>query len=742
MLARLPCRRETKNIIIIDMEEVGIEAGMYKPFLELSEKYFSGGSHLMVTEALAIADEKLNGKTRYDGSPLVMHSVNTAVIVINEIGLGRNSVISTILHDVVRLGLLEIEEAGKLFGEQCVGILKGLCDISDVDTKVSDEQADNFRDLIISYSTDPRVILIKLSDRLEIMRALDIFPAGKRMKKAWESLNLYAQIAHKLGLYNIKSELEDLSLKYLEPDDYAYIIKRLSETAAERDTFIKSFLEPIEKKMRQQGFKYTLKSRTKSVYSIWRKMKRMKIGFDDVYDIFAIRIVLDCKEGMDKACCWGVYSIVTDFYTPNPERMRDWISIPKSNGYESLHTTVVTETGRWVEIQIRTERMDEVAERGVAAHWRYKGVKGAGIGTEEWFEKLRELMESTHAGSVAEKFHTKLSSEEIFVFTPNGDLRKLPKDATVLDFAFDIHTNLGTICVGGKVNHRNVSFKEVLRNGDIVEILTSKNQKPRPDWLNYVITGKARNKIKAYLREEQARAASLGREELERKIKNWKLQITIDDAVTALCKYYKLRTGTELYDRIARQQILTSDIKELLVRSLDNKPLEEERKPAANASEKQEAPSDDALMIDESLSNVVYKLAKCCNPIFGDDIFGFTTVSAGITIHRNDCPNAKRLRENYPYRVLPARWQRENVTGTFLATIRIQAEDKPGLVNSITEVINREMKINIRSMSLNSSKGTISGLVSIEVTSSQVVDAVVYTLMRIKGIQKIYRVTN
>lgn len=721
------------------MKGVGIEAGIYKPFLGLSEKYFSEGSHKMVTEALAIADERLGGQTRYDGSPFVMHSVDTATIVINEIGLGRNSVISTLLHDVVRLGLMEFEEAGRLFGEECIGILKGLCDISDVDTKVSSEQAENFRDLIVSYSTDPRVILIKLADRLEVMRSLDIFPAEKRSKKAWESLNLYSQIAHKLGLYNLKSELEDLSLKYLEPDDYSYIVKRLSETSEERETFIKTFIEPIERKLQQQGYKYTLKGRTKSTYSIWRKMKRMKIGFDEVYDLFAIRIVLDCEREKEKASCWGVYSIVTDFYTPNPERMRDWISIPKSNGYESLHTTVVTDAGRWVEIQIRTERMDEVAERGVAAHWRYKGVKGTGMGTEEWFGRLRELMENTQTESVAEKFDAKLSSGEIFVFTPNGDLRKLPKGATVLDFAFDIHTNLGSICTGGKVNHRNVSFKEELHNGDIVEILTSKNQKPKPDWLNYVVTGKAKNKIKSYMREEAARAASLGREELERKIKNWKLQITIDDAVTALCKYYKLKTGTELYDRIAQQQILTGDIKELLIRHLNNE-LFVEKKRAPSAAAKQEV-SDDALVIDESLSNVEYKLAKCCNPIFGDDIFGFTTVSTGITIHRNDCPNAKRLYENYPYRVLPARWQRENVTGTFLATIRIQADDVPGLVNKITEVINRDMKINIRSMSLNSSKGMISGLVSVEVTSSSVVEAIIYTLMRIKGIQKIFRVT-
>ncbi|MFR2861075.1 MAG: RelA/SpoT family protein, partial [Alistipes ihumii] len=666
--------------------------------------------------------------------------INTAMIVIREVGLGRNSTISTLLHDVVRLQLVDVYKIGNRFGEQCVGILQGLCNISDVDPKVANDQVDNFRELIVSYSTDPRVILIKLADRLEVMRILDIFPEQKRKKKSWESLNLYAQIAHKLGLYSIKSELEDIALKYLEPADYAYIEKRIAETAAEREQFIRGFVRPIEEKMRAQGIRYHLKSRTKSIYSIWRKMKRMRIGFDEVYDLFAIRIIIDCPREQEKAQCWSIYSIVTDFYTPNPDRMRDWISIPKSNGYESLHTTVVTDTGRWVEIQIRSERMDEIAERGVAAHWRYKGVKGGGLGTEQWFSKLREIMETTQTQSLAEKFDAKLSSGEVFVFTPNGDLRKLSEGATVLDFAFDIHSGLGMTCVGGKVNHRNVSLREVLHNGDIVEILTSKQQKPKADWLNIVTTAKARSRIKAYMREQQAQAASLGREELERKIKNWKLSVTMDDAVMVLCKYYKLKTGTELYGQIAQQKIVLADIKEVLTRylsdSLDERPVREV--PVTKVS----VESDDALIIDESLSNIEYKLAKCCNPIFGDEIFGFTTVSGGITIHRQDCPNAQRLKERYPYRVLPARWQAEGAKGAFRAAIRIQADDLTGLVNKIAEVINRDLKINIRSMSLNSSGGTLSGLINIEVTSTQVVDAVIYSLMRIKGVQKVFRVNN
>ena len=720
--------------------EIDLEPQYYRPFLETARSIFDDEVYALVPEALRLAVDRLKGMARHDGTPLVAHSINTAMIVIREVGLGRNSTISTLLHDVVRLQLMDVYKIGNRFGEQCVGILQGLCNISDVDPKVANDQIDNFRELIVSYSTDPRVILIKLADRLEVMRILDIFPEQKRKKKSWESLNLYAQIAHKLGLYNIKSELEDIALKYLEPADYAYIEKRIAETAAEREQFIRGFVRPIEEKMRAQGIRYHLKSRTKSIYSIWRKMKRMRIGFDEVYDLFAIRIIIDCPQEQEKAQCWSIYSIVTDFYTPNPDRMRDWISIPKSNGYESLHTTVVTDTGRWVEIQIRSERMDEIAERGVAAHWRYKGVKGGGLGTEQWFSKLREIMETTQTQSLAEKFDAKLSSGEVFVFTPNGDLRKLSEGATVLDFAFDIHSGLGMTCVGGKVNHRNVSLREVLHNGDIVEILTSKQQKPKADWLNIVTTAKARSRIKAYMREQQAQAASLGREELERKIKNWKLPVTMDDAVMVLCKYYKLKTGTELYGQIAQQKIVLADIKEVLTRylsdSLDERPVREV--PVTKVS----VESDDALIIDESLSNIEYKLAKCCNPIFGDEIFGFTTVSGGITIHRQDCPNAQRLKERYPYRVLPARWQAEGAKGAFRAAIRIQADDLTGLVNKIAEVINRDLKINIRSMSLNSSGGTLSGLINIEVTSTQVVDAVIYSLMRVKGVQKVFRVNN
>ena len=727
----------------------------YENLRTLVRTNFSEQTQRLVDEALEYAGSKLDGLTRYDGSPLIGHGVAVAEIVISEIGLGRNSTISSILHDVVRIAHKELSDEEFLaltrdiqqrFGDQVVGITMGLANISELKLKVAKEQADNFRDLIVSYSQDPRVILIKLADRLEVMRSLGIFPHEKWRKKSWESMNLYAQIAHKLGLYSIKSELEDIALKYLEPKDYEHIVTKLEESADERKAFIARFIVPIEERLNRLGIKYHIKSRTKSIFSIWNKMQKQRVPFEGVYDIFAIRIIIDCPREQEKPLCWTVYSIVTDFYTPNPKRMRDWISIPKSNGYESLHTTVSAE-GRWVEVQIRTERMDEVAERGIAAHWRYKGVGQGAQTSEMWLSRLRELMEdTTHA--LAQRFDAKPASGEIFVFTPNGDLRKLPEGATLLDFAFDIHTSLGSTCVGGKVNNRAVSIREPLKNGDIVEIQTQKNQTPKSDWLSFVVTSKARNKIKSFLREEQAKHTRMGREELERKLKNWKLPITIDEAVAYLARHFRLRLGTEVYGLIATQKLDFATIKELLSRHLSGE-AEEERRAAAAEVERQKAAlhaaqekpqQQDALVIDDDLSKIQYKLAKCCNPIKGDEIFGFVTINSGITIHRCDCPNAKRMRENYPYRVVEARW-RQSAEGAFRVSIRIVAADTTGMANHITEVIIRDLKLNIRSINFASAgNGCIAGTVSVEVPGTGVVDTLIHQIMRIKGVQRAYRV--
>ncbi|MDR0907791.1 MAG: RelA/SpoT family protein [Rikenellaceae bacterium] len=717
----------------------------YAGFLAKCAAAYSPKSVAMISDALALADEKLEWLVRYNDQPLLDHSVGVAKIVVAEIGLGRNSVISTLLHDVVRLGMMTAEEVGALYGTACTDIINGMTSISGIQANLSDEQAENIRELIISYSTDPRVILIKLADRLEVMRTLDIFPGEKREKKSWESLNLYAKIAHKLGLYAIKSELEDLSLKYLQPADYNHITEKLSEGAAERKRFIDKFLVPIEEKLQKAGIKYHVKGRTKSIYSIWTKMRKQKVDIDEIFDIFAIRIIIDCPREDEKPVSWNVYSIVTDFYQPNPARLRDWITHPKSNGYESLHTTVVTGEGKWVEIQIRSERMDEVAERGIAAHWRYKGVVQGGMSSEEWLSRLRELIESTDTTTVSTKnFDANLSTNEILVFTPTGDLRKLPSGATVLDFAFHIHTNVGATCTGGRVNGRNVSIKHTLANGDIVQILTSKNQKPKADWLNIVHTTRARNKIRAYMREEEARAATLGREELERKIKNWKLAIAIDDAVSLLCKHYKVRTGTELYGQIAAAKIDVGEVKEVLARYLSGE-SDEERRSAAAVAHPKTAPAKaegdtDALVIDDRIKNIDYKFAKCCNPIFGDDVFGFVTRSAGITIHRNDCPNAGRMRVLYPYRVMEVRWRDSAGQGAFRATIRVTADDQTGIVNRITDVINQDLKLNIRSVNFSTAGEVLSGVINVEVPNRAIVDTMIYKILEIKGVQKAYRV--
>lgn len=731
--------------------------GRYSDFQHLVASQFSVQTSQMVASALAFAAERLTGIVRYDGSPMLDHGVGVARIVVEQIGLGRNSTIAAILHDVVRIALQQrsgdtdelMATIERLYGKEVLGIVVALCKISDIRMKTSQEQASDFRDMIVSYSEDPRVILIKLADRLEVMRHLDIFPPSKRRTKSWESLNLYAQIAHKLGLYGIKSELEDLSLKYLDPEAYNHIVHKLEVGEAERMSFIEQFLAPIRELLDADNIEYHIKSRTKSVYSIFQKMRKQRVDFENVFDVFALRIIIDSPPEREKSLCWTVYSHVTSLYVPNPERMRDWITIPKSNGYESLHTTVVTKEGRWVEVQIRTERMDEVAERGIAAHWRYKGVRQGGMGAEQWLQRLRELLEDTTSESIARRFDRHSSTGEIFVFTPTGDIRKLPEGATVLDFAFDIHTSLGSICVGGKIGGRVVPIKEQLHNGDICEVLTRKDQTPKADWLSICVTSKARSRIRAYLREQEAKHARLGREELERKLKNWKIEVSIDEAVAYLCKCYKLRRGNELYMLIADQRIDLAEIKERLAKWLSGEAEEERRIAAAEAEEEKRRKQEqremprgggDALIIDDNINNIEYKLARCCNPVKGDDIFGFVTINSGITIHRGDCPNARRMRERYPYRVIEARW-RDDVSGAFRITVAVTAADVPGLATAIMDVASKELGLGVRSINFEPrGDGMAAARLTVEVPSAGVVDMLLHSLRRIRGVKNAYRV--
>ena len=729
----------------------------YNDFRRLISEHYSVKTQTMVDSAILYAWKHLDGIYRYDNTPMLDHGIGVARIVVEEIGLGRNSTIAAILHDVVRIAVQDKPESldditlaiRQEYGDEVLGIALALSKISNIKLKRSKEQASDFRDMIVSYSEDPRVILIKLADRLEVMRTLDIFPEKKRLAKSWESLNLYAEIAHKLGLYSIKSALEDLSLKYIEPEAYNNIVLQLKESEAERMAFIEEFLGPVRKLLDEDGIKYYIKSRTKSVFSIYQKMKKQQVDFKGVYDIFALRIIIDCPVEQEKRQCWTVFSHVTSLYVPNPKRIRDWISIPKSNGYESLHATVKADGGRWVEVQIRTERMDEVAERGIAAHWRYKGIKQGGMGAEEWLGRLRELLEDTTSESIAHRFEAKPSAGEIFVFTPSGDIRKLPEGATVLDFAFDIHTSLGGICVGGKIGGRVVPIKEPLKNGDICEVLTRKDQTPKADWLNFCVTNRARSKVRAYLREERLKHARLGREELERKIKNWKIDVTIDESVAYLCKHFKIKRGNELYVAIADQKIEISQVKDILNHWLSGQADEERRQAAANIEEhklklreereEQTPRSNDALVIDDRINNIEYKLGKCCNPIKGDDIFGFVTINAGITIHRSDCPNARRMRERYPYRVMEARW-RDGAQGAFRITVGITSADIPGLATTIMDVASKELKLSVRGINYKpKSDGSASAQLTVEVPSVGVVDMLLHSLRRIKGIKNVYR---
>ena len=701
-----------------------------------------------IKRAFFLAKEAHEGVRRRSGEPYLLHPIAVAKIVIEEIGLGVKSVVAALLHDVVEDTEYSVEDMERIFGPKIASMVDGLTKMSGVFNADTSEQAEYFRKVLLTLSDDVRVILIKIADRLHNMRTLGAMPMNKQIKITGETIYLFAPLAYRLGLYSIKSELEDLCMKYRFPQQYAEITQKLQESEASRREFINKFNAPIIASLNRDNINYEISGRVKSVYSIWSKMQRKQIPFEEIYDLFAIRIVFKpLPFPSEKTQCWQIYSTITDIYTPKPDRLRDWISMPKANGYEALHSTVMGPDGVWVEVQIRTERMDAVAERGIAAHWRYKGVNQGAQTSEMWLGHLRELIEDT-THSLAQRFDAKPASGEIFVFTPNGDLRKLPEGATLLDFAFDIHTSLGSTCVGGRVNGRAVPIREQLRNGDIVEITTQKNQTPKSDWLSLVVTSKARNKIKSYLREEQAKHTRMGREELERKLKNWKFAITIDEAVAYLAKYFKLRLGTEVYALIATQKLDFGSIKEILSRHLSGE-AEEERRAAAAEIERQKAAlhgtqekaaPQDALVIDDDISKIQYKLAKCCNPIKGDDVFGFVTISAGITIHRCDCPNAKRMRENYPYRVIDARW-RQSAEGAFRVTIRIVAADTTGMANHITEVIVRDLKLGIRSMNFApAGNGCVAGEVAVEVPGTAVVDTLIHQIMRIKGVQRAYRV--
>lgn len=688
----------------------------------------------------AIAD----GKIQRDvfGLNPVLQSLRTAQIAVDEIGLKRDGVLATILFTLVIDGHLPLEDIRQKYGDGVAHIIHGLVKIHELYKKNPIIESENFRNLLISFSEDMRVILIMIADRVNIMRQIrDTDAVEAKQKVSEEASYLYAPLAHKLGLYKLKSELEDLSLKYLEHDAYYAIKDSLNATKAARDAYIKRFIDPIEAKLKAAGLSFHMKGRTKSIHSIWQKMKKQHCKFEGIYDLFAIRIILDAPLEKEKMQCWQVYSIITDMYQPNPKRLRDWLSVPKSNGYESLHITVLGPENKWVEVQIRTERMDEIAEHGLAAHWRYKGVKSEG-GVDEWLANIRSALESNDDLQLMDQFKLDLYEDEVYVFTPKGDLLKFPKGATLLDFAYHIHSNVGSSCVGGRINGKNVSFREVLHSGDTVEVLTQNNQCPKRDWLNIVKTSKAKAKIRLALKETQAKEGLYAKELLERRFKNKKIEVE-ESLMSQLIKKMGYKETSDFYKDIADERL---DANAVIEKYLELRNGESNTKPTESAENfEYENPNEqllqnnsDVLVIDKNLKGIDYKLAQCCHPIYGDDVFGFVTVSGGITIHRTTCPNAPELRKRFGYRMVKAKWSGKG-TSQYAITLRIIGHDDIGIVSNITNIISKEDKLTMRSINIDSHDGLFSGNVVLFIEDNSKLNLLIKKLKTVKGVKQIIR---
>ena len=735
-----------EDIFYFTAEEKRLLFTLYKRLFQLSGDTLQKTDCRILKQYFAKALSNGNLPRNGFGMNPIIKDMQTAVIVSDEIGMKRASVLGIMLHELVKNNLCSLEAVQTDFGEDVAGIIRGLVRINELYSKSPTIESENFRNLLLSFAEDMRVILIMIADRVNLMRQIrDTENEEARQKVSNEAAYLYAPLAHKLGLYKLKSELEDLSLKYTEKEMYYHIKEKLNATKAARDKYIATFINPIQKKLEDAGLKFHMKGRTKSIHSIYQKMKKQKCPFEGVYDLFAIRIILDSAFEKEKQECWQAYSIVTDMYMPNPKRLRDWLSVPKSNGYESLHTTVMGPEGKWVEVQIRTERMDDVAERGLAAHWRYKGVKGE-TGLDEWLTTIRETLEN--AGSdleVMDQFKLELYEDEVFVFTPKGDLFKLAKGATVLDFAFSIHTKLGCKCIGAKVNGKNVQLRQVLNSGDQVEIMTSNNQTPKRDWLNIVTTSKARTKIRQALKEIESRQTQFAKETIERKFKNRKMEY--DDAIMMrLIKKMGYKTVTDFYQDIAIEKL---DANEVIDRYTDLQKKETETREdiiyrsAENYSIQQSADDkmfkDDVLVIDQNLKGLEFKLAKCCNPIYGDDVFGFVTITGGIKIHREDCPNAREMKARFGYRIVKAKWAGKSIGKQYPITLRIVGHDDIGIVTNITSVINKENGILLRSINIDSNDGLFSGMLTVMVDDTSNLEVLIKKLKTIKGVKQVNR---
>lgn len=714
----------------------------YRALLKNAARLQGDADRVVIRKAFNTAVDAHSETRRKSGESYVFHPIAVARIVSEEIGLGTTSIVCALLHDVVEDTETTLADLQAIFGEKVTKIIDGLTKIRDdyfgEDVSI---QAENFRKMLLTLSDDVRVILIKIADRLHNMRTLELMRHDKQQKIASETLFIYAPLAHRLGLYNIKSELEDLCMSYIEPDVYKEVEESLKKSQAVRTRFINQFMLPIKRDLEDSGLDYELKSRTKSVYSIHNKMVAQNIPFSEVYDVFAVRIIIDTPFEREKSDCWKAYSIVTDNYKPNPDRLRDWISTPKTNGYESLHTTVMSPKGKWVEVQIRTKRMDEIAELGYAAHWKYKESASENA-LDDWITSIREMLKNPDPNALdfIDDFKLNLFSSEIFVFTPKGELRTLPKHSTTLDFAFEIHTQVGASCIGAKVNHKLVPLSHILRSGDQVEILTSERQKPKEDWLKIVVTAKAKSNIKNLLKEDQKMVAEEGKEILRRKLRNLKLEFN-DKNINKLLSFFKLPTSHDLFFRVGEK---TLDLSKLSALKKEDGQL----KYRVNRARKKVSPHEIVtqlkdknvnLVIGDNMESLEYKLSPCCNPIPGDNVFGFVTINDGIKIHRENCPNAIQLMSNYAYRIVKAKWTNKDALA-FMSGIRVIGIDTMGLVNEVTRIISNEYNVNMRSISFDTNDGIFEGTLMVFVNDTEHLTELMRKLRNVNGVTSVSRI--
>ncbi len=728
------------HTIDIEAEKKEIQK-RYRALLKACKPTMEKGDKRQIRIAFEMSVEAHKNMRRKSGEPYIYHPIAVAQIAAEEIGLGTTSIVCALLHDVVEDTNITLEDIEREFGTKVANIIDGLTKISGVFDQTSSIQAENFRKMLLTLADDVRVILIKLADRLHNMRTLESMPRDKQLKISSETIYLYAPLAHRLGLYAIKSELEDLSMKFTEATTYKFIANKLNETKGERAKFINEFIKPLREELNKLDLTAEILGRPKSIHSIWKKMKSKGVPFEEVYDLFAIRIILESDFENEKADCWKAYSIVTDKYIPNPDRLRDWISSPRGNGYESLHTTVMGPSGRWVEVQIRSGRMNEIAEKGFAAHWKYKEQTSEN-GLDQWIQKVRDVLSSPESNALdfLDDFKMNLFSDEIFIFTPKGDLMKLPFGATALDFAFEIHSDIGTKCIGAKVNHRLVPLSHKLQNGDQVEVITSDKQKPKEDWLNFVITSKAKSKIKSAIREQKIKIAEDGKEILDRKLKSLKISNT-NQSISKIALFFGLPSNIELYYQVAIGKLDLKELREYQVTEKKTPQKVQTKIDKDNLDQymKQVKSKDsDILLIGEDLHKIDYKLSPCCNPIPGDDVFGFITINEGIKIHRTNCPNAIKLMSNFGYRIVKAKWTGQKEIA-FLTGIRIVGTDEVGVVNNITKVVSNDFKVNMRSITVDSDDGIFEGTLMIYVNDTSHLDTLIKKLKLVNGVINVTR---